>query len=282
MKKSVWQILLLLMVVGLILSVSLSGVSAVEVSEAEASAASGDSGWTLQINVVSSNETVTLSLDEIVSMPKTVVQAELSCYGEYITSGAWGGVKLSVLFGEIGFNESTANLQFFASDGYTTTHSFSKDTTEDVIIAYELGGGRLAEKLRLVIPGANGEAWIAWITAISISTMSESASPPTAISINGPTYSSSPNPQAASIGPNQYSTPQYSTPQQSPTPKPSPEPELGDLSTVQPTVTPPADEVQQQDTSSSSLQTDYGYPILLGTVIAATAALGCLLYKRRK
>ena len=255
------------MVVGLILSVSLSGVSAVEVSEAEASAASGDSGGTLQINVVSSNETVILSLDEIVNMPKTVVQAELSCYGEYITSGAWGGVKLSVLFGEIGFNESTANLQFFASDGYTTTHSFSKDTTEDVIIAYELGGGRLAEKLRLVIPGANGEAWIAWITAISI---------------NGPTYSSSPNPQAASIGPDQYSTPQYSTPQQSPTPKPSPEPELGDLSTVQPTVTPPADEVQQQDTSSSSLQTDYGYPILLGTVIAATAALGCLLYKRRK
>ncbi|MBN1244398.1 molybdopterin-dependent oxidoreductase [Candidatus Bathyarchaeota archaeon] len=262
MKKRNFQTSLLLIAVGVILSSSLNGVITLEASETGVTSTSGNSGWTLRIDI-ESNETVILSLDDLAAMPKTIVQADLFCEGEYLTGGAWGGVKLGDLLENVGFNGSTADLQFYASDGYTTTYSFSDATPENVIIAYELGGSGLQEKLRLVIPGANGEAWIALIAAITI---------------NGPTYIPLPNPHAASIVPDQPSALQPS-----PTPKPSPTSEPKDQTTPQPTDSPPANQqAQQQDTSSYNIQTDYNQLALPAIIIAATVATGYLLYKRRK
>jgi DMSO/TMAO reductase YedYZ molybdopterin-dependent catalytic subunit len=255
---------LLLIAVGLILFSSLNRVSALEASNIDITPTGGNSGWVLRIDI-SVNNSFTLSLDDLAAMPKTIVQAELSCNGRYLTSGAWGGVKLGVLLEKVGFDEPTANLQFYAADGYTTTFSYSDATPEDVIIAYELGGSSLQEKLRLVIPGTNGEAWIGLITAITINGPS-------------PTYPSSPNPHAASIVPDRSPTLQPS-----PTPKPSPTPELRDQSTPQPTDPPPANQqVQQQDSSSSNTQTDYDQLALIAIIIVATVAIGFLLYRRRK
>ena len=90
------------------------------------------------------------------------------------------------------------------------------------------------------------------------------------ILINGPIYQRSPNPHAASIVPDQ---PQ--NPLEAPMSEPSPAPELRDKSTTQPTVPPPASQPdQQQDSSRSSLQIEYGYPILSGMILAVTVVIG--------
>ena len=199
-------------------------------------------------------------------MPKTTVYADLSCYGKLLQSGNWGGASLWVLLEKAGFTGQTANIVFYASDGYTVPYSVSESSPNDVIIAYELDGAPLPETLRLVVPGANGEAWIAMITTMLV---------------NSPLYAYSPNPQAASVTLNQQ------TLQQSSTPPPSPTPKIKDPSTTQPTAkptTPPSitQPIQQQPPPSSNTQIEPYYLIPLGIIVLAAVAIGCLFYRFRK
>jgi DMSO/TMAO reductase YedYZ molybdopterin-dependent catalytic subunit len=264
LKERLFKILLVLMTVGLMLSSSFAGVLALEASDNDVTPTGGNSGWILQIDIYANNtlNNTYLSFDDLVAMPKTIVYAELSCYGKLIESGQWGGVRLGVLLEKAGFNEQTANLAFYATDGYTMTFSMSDATPKNVIIAYELDGSSLPETLRLVIPGENGESWISMITVISI---------------NSPIYPHSSNPEEASV------VRDRPTLQSSPTPQPSPTPEQREQPTPQPTVPLPTNQpAQQQDSSRSSLQIEYGYPIVSGIIVAVTIAIGYLFYKRRK
>jgi DMSO/TMAO reductase YedYZ molybdopterin-dependent catalytic subunit len=264
LKKS-FSLILMLIAVAAILSSSLLRVSALDTINNPA--ASVNSASTLRIDTFDINRinnSINLSLDDIYAMPKTTVYSDLSCYGKLIQSGLWGGVSLRVLLAEAGYIELTANLRFFASDGYTTTLSLSDDTPQDVIVAYELEGSLLPETLRLVIPNANGEAWISMITSISI---------------NNPTYPISPNPGAAQIIINQPRLQLPSTLQTSPTPEPKVQP------TPQPTVPQTTNQpAQHQDSLSSRIQNGNVYPMIIGAIAAAasTIAIGCLFYKRRK
>lgn len=215
---------------------------------------------------ISSNNSVALSLDDIVAMPKTFVYAELSCFGRPIKGGSWGGVRLGLLLEKAGLDEQPASLRFYASDGYTIPVSNSDAAREDVIVAYELDDAALDEKLRLVIPGANGESWISMITVISI---------------DNTAYVSSPNPQAAyiAIDPlqnvNRSSTPQP--------PQPSPTPEQKTPATTQPTIPQPTNQpVQEQNSSKSTSQVEYSYYVLSGMIITAALATGYLLFTRRR
>ena len=266
MKKRIFQITILLIAVALVLSSSLLGVLALEASDTNESALAINSASALKIDTFDSNginNSITLSIDEIYAMPKTTVYSDLNCYGRLIASGMWGGVSLQVLLAETGYTTQTANLQFYASDGYTTTLTFSNDTNQDVIVAYELEGSSLPEILRLVIPNANGEAWISRITSISI---------------NNPVYVSSPNPGAVSIITNRPTLEQAVPSQPSPTPQPRAQ------TTTQPTVSPPTNQPDQiQNASSSIPPKEYDYTVITG-IFAAIAAvvLGYLFYKRRK
>lgn len=69
-------------------------------------------------------------------MPKSTVTSDLSCYGRLIETGLWGGVSLRELLAEAGYSQPTANLQFYASDGYTTSLKLSDDLSPIVIVAY--------------------------------------------------------------------------------------------------------------------------------------------------
>jgi len=253
----------------LLLTSSLPGVFALETSNTNIPSTAENSGATLKINFFVNNtfdRTSAFSFEDLTAMPKTIVYAELSCFGTLLQTGNWGGVSLGVLLSAAGFNEPTADIQFYASDGYTVPYSISDSTSKDVIIAYELDGNPLPETLRLVVPGANGELWISMITTMSI---------------NSAFYPSSPNPDAASIVLNQPALQPSSTPQPSPTPKPRDQ--LITQPTVQPTVLPPTNPpVQQQNASSLNLQIKYGYPVLTGIIVVVTLAIGYLFYRRRK
>jgi hypothetical protein len=267
LKKRASQIIIVLITLLLILSSSTLRIPAFEASNPITSALILNSVSALKIDIFDGNgvnNSKIFSLDDIYAMPKTTVYSDLSCYGRLIESGLWGGVSLRVLLAEAGYTEPTANLRFYASDGYTTSLTLSDDTSQDVIVAYELEGSLLPEVLRLVIPNANGEGWIAMITSISI---------------NSPTYPVSPNPDAAQIIVNQPRLQPPSTLQTSPTPKPTVQ------LTPQPTVPQPTNQpAQRQDSLSTSVQNGNIYPIIIGTIAAAaaTVAIGYLFYKRRR
>jgi hypothetical protein len=258
------NLLLMLIVAGLLLTGSLNHGSA-QISEADVIAKNINSTGTLTI-VISSNNSVTLSLNDLMDMPKTIVNAELMCFGRPIKGGSWGGVQLGLLLEKAGLVESPASLRFYASDGYSIYVSNSYATQEDVIIAYELDGADLYETLRLVIPGANGESWISMITVILID--------PT-------TYVSSINPQAAYIAVDPLQNIQRSSTQQPPQPSPTPEPKS--QPTTQPTVPQPTNQpVQQQNSPNSTLQVEYGYQVLSGIIIVAALSTGYLFYTRKR
>ena len=126
--------------------------------------------WALQVSNLSGNS-VTLDYDELLAMPKTIVPGDLSCYGILLTSANWGGVELETLLSEVGIDQQALSVEFTAQDGYMVALPLERAIQSDVVVAYEREGEPLSEKLRLVVPGANGNVWIAMITSITLSTL---------------------------------------------------------------------------------------------------------------
>jgi hypothetical protein len=266
LKKRVSQIFLLLISIAIVSSSSILSVSALDSSGGTSQV--GNSLGTLQIVTFDSNgfnNSVSFSLSDLHAMPETTVTSDLSCYGRLIETGLWGGVSLRELLAQAGYTDGNANLQFYASDGYTTSLKLSDDISPNVIVAYDLGGNPLPEILRLVVPDANGEAWISKITSISINDPS--------------THPVSPNPAAAEIIANQRALQQPTPTPPSPTSQPTVKP------TPQPTVSAPSNQpTQHQNAISSSAKSPNTYPIIIGAiaVVAATVAIAFLFYKRKK
>ncbi|MCW4004079.1 MAG: molybdopterin-dependent oxidoreductase [Candidatus Bathyarchaeota archaeon] len=116
--------------------------------------------------------TITLPPDYLLTLPKTTVYAELYCYGNLVTDGYWGGVKLTDLISQAGgLDENVDSIYFEAQDGYKVHIPIKTAVREDVLVAYEKDGAPLPEGLRLVIPNANGNLWIALITSMTMSTL---------------------------------------------------------------------------------------------------------------
>jgi DMSO/TMAO reductase YedYZ molybdopterin-dependent catalytic subunit len=108
-------------------------------------------------------------------MPKSTVNADLYCYDYFVTGGNWSGVRLGLLL-ERTYESHYAyikNVEFYAEDGYKIVLPISTAMQENVILAYEKDGEPLSETLRLVIPEANGDQWIAMITHIRIVSVEE-------------------------------------------------------------------------------------------------------------
>lgn len=196
MKKKNFQTCLLVAIFGLMLSGVSSPLSLAYPDEA------------LQI-IGEVNHPISLTLEELIAMPQTTVNAPLYCYDELVTSGDWTGVQLSFLLEMAEYNENAQSIQFDAEDGYSITILITEALREDVIIAYEKDDQ--PETLRLVIPGANGNLWISMInrlTLIKDAVATEQAP-------FKPTELAKPSP-----------TPQQSTtPQPTPSPQPTPNPQ---------------------------------------------------------
>ncbi len=111
---------------------------------------------------------IILEYTELVTMPRTTINADLYCVNSLIEHGNWTGVKLGSVLEKAGLNQQVENVEFHASDGYSTTIPYSVAMRADVIIAYEKDGSKLPEVTRLVIPNANGDEWISKITQIKI------------------------------------------------------------------------------------------------------------------
>jgi hypothetical protein len=113
---------------------------------------------------------LTLSYEQLTAMPKTIVNADLYCYGAIVTSGNWGGVQVSYLLSQAKATPEVGSITLTASDGYRASLPIVIALDSNTIIAYEKDGQPLTEGLRLVLPDVNGNSWIAMITTITMST----------------------------------------------------------------------------------------------------------------
>ena len=131
--------------------------------------------WILQVDGAVTNN-LNLSMDQLMNMSETTVEAELYCEGVFVTSGNWTGVKLSEILQTAGLTPQAESVAFTATDGYSVTIPLEDAMHDYVIIAYSLNNQMLPEETRLVLPGANGASWIAMIISITVTT-SASESP---------------------------------------------------------------------------------------------------------
>ncbi len=189
---------------------------------------------------------------QLQAMPQTVESADLFCYGSLVTSGDWGGVALGYLLEQANVTSDVMSVQLSASDGYRVSVPISLADQPQIIIAYEKDNEPLPEGLRLVIPGQNGDSWIAMITSITMSATEATGPPP------GPMDSApSPSPTGAQPTATPTSTP---NPQQ-----PTQAPEARNTATATPTPTQPPDQQQVQPAGFTLPDT---YVVLLALTIS--------------
>jgi hypothetical protein len=219
---------------------------------------------------------ITVTYEQLQTMPKTVVNADLFCDGALVTSGNWDGVQLSYLLSLNNLTSQTGpaqSIQFTASDGYSAYIPINLALDPNTIIAYGKDDVPLNEGLRLVLPGYNGASWIAMIATITMS--ASGAQSPLGISAG---------PGAISSGTAQQSnTPKA---QQTPTPTPI---TLQPTSTPAPTPTSPTNGTlqnqpvpkEQTNLNTSTSQSPTFLAAILGVLICGSAAvLAFYLHKK--
>jgi DMSO/TMAO reductase YedYZ molybdopterin-dependent catalytic subunit len=173
MKKTFFKKLLPLMLFALTSLIFIGNVAGTELSDAPQETT--DLEWTLIIDGAV-NQPLNLTLSDLATMPRKTVNSALYCLGSLVTLGDWVGVRIEYLLETAGIQDEAASLTFYASDGYQIRLDLTEAFQENVIIAYELDGHPLSETLRLVLPGKNGNNWIAWVTKITATTVPGSTS----------------------------------------------------------------------------------------------------------
>jgi len=230
-----------------------------------------DLAWQITVDGAVQNP-LQLNLAELIEMPRTTVRAELTCYGLPLANGDWTGVRLWLVLEKAGIIEQNVAVTFIASDGYEIKDfPMNEAKREDVLLAYELDGQSLPETIRLVVPGANGNVWIKWITKITVKLPSTEVSPVLPQSEGALPFSQNLTLQEPSKPALNVSIPQQPE-NQSGTELPEPQ------STSQ-----PAEQLEpvKQEVADSTKPLNYSY-VLVAVVVAAGVAAGIVIVKRRK
>jgi len=254
MNRRLFHISLLAMAFGILLLSPLTAVFA-------------DSQWTLTVSG-DVTKPLTLNTADLAAMPTTTEYAELHCYYTLVASGDWTGVRLGLLLEQAGYNLKAVFVEFHASDGYQISLETRIAMRDDVIVAYQLNDQALPEVLRLVIPGANGNLWIAMITSITVNESPSLISPTNPGAIPTPT----PTPLTPTPPPPQPSTPPPQQPPMSPT----------NQTDTQPTAPPAASQPVHQISSNSDVPAEYAYPVIFAAIAATVAAAAYVIHDRRK
>ena len=228
--------------------------------------------WNLPITNINGT-TINLTYDDLLAMPKTIIIADLTCYGNPISIGAWGGIKLSDLLNQIEIDQSVATIDFTAQDGYSVSIPINTAMRSDIIVAYDLDGTQLNEVLRLVVPETNGNIWISMISSIKMSLSSVD--------------------QVQSINSGQSILNQYQSifnatvqfPQQSEPVVQTQPISLSNKTIVEPTaptnVSVPWSEQKTASQQDAAPSFDFAYWVLLGVGIA-TVSVGFMVCRRKK
>ena len=141
--------------------------------------------WSLRIDGMVERP-VTLTLEKLKALPKTVIEAVHQCCGSpmepkvptrRVAHVRWGGVDLATLLDEIGIDPRARFLWSYGLDGgdfagtrcdwYLKDLPLERLKAGDVLLAYELNGAPLPAEhgfpVRLVVPGYYGTNSVKWL-----------------------------------------------------------------------------------------------------------------------
>ncbi len=155
---------------GTLALVNFSGLFGPSAPQSAGQTADANSGWTLRVDGLVLHP-LNLSFDELLAMPKSIVNADLYCVDAphvSIAQGNWTGVRLGLILASAGVSPEAVKVALYAEDGYSTDLTLATAAREDIIFAYENNGVLLPEKLRLVVPGKWGYKWISRLNHIQL------------------------------------------------------------------------------------------------------------------
>jgi sulfoxide reductase catalytic subunit YedY len=118
---------------------------------------------------------VTLTFQEVLSLPSIEKNVLLICPGFFTNHGRWKGISLGKLIQKCGIKSRVTQVQIFGQDGEKEKKRFfpiGEVQSEDVFLAYAVNDVILPEKhgapLRVVAGDYYGSDWIKYVHKISL------------------------------------------------------------------------------------------------------------------
>lgn len=120
-------------------------------------------------------KTLSLTFDEVKSLPSERIYSELECPGFFTDSGYWTGVKILDLLDRAGLKEDATRVEFIAIDeSYSKILALEEILPEGFLIAYEFNDKEFSEyhgfPLRVVAKDLPGSVWVKWLGKIEVLT----------------------------------------------------------------------------------------------------------------
>ena len=129
------------------------------------------SSWNLPINGSVQNP-ITLTYDEITSMPNITITETLKCVSGPSDTATWTGVPLSYVMNMTDVSDDAVDIVFHAADGYSSSLTIEEASGDDVLLCWQMNGVPLPRNqgypLKLVVAGHYGYKWVKWITSIEV------------------------------------------------------------------------------------------------------------------
>jgi DMSO/TMAO reductase YedYZ molybdopterin-dependent catalytic subunit len=121
---------------------------------------------------------VTLSWDDILKLPKTVSTSDFHCVeGWSVLNCKWEGVLFKEIVNLAKPKETATSATFECADGYTTSLTLAELSGSDVLLAYKLDGKVLEEDLgfplRLVVPSKYAYKSALWAKRVHFASKKE-------------------------------------------------------------------------------------------------------------
>ena len=121
------------------------------------------------------DKTLSLTFDEVKSLPSVRIYSELECPGFFTDKGYWTGVKILDLLNMAGLKENAKRVEFSAVDeSYSKTLALEEIQPEGFLIAYKFNDKKFSKyhgfPLRVVAKGLPGSVWVKWLGKIEVLT----------------------------------------------------------------------------------------------------------------
>jgi DMSO/TMAO reductase YedYZ molybdopterin-dependent catalytic subunit len=140
------------------------------------SAASSDLapiGYSLTISGLI-DKPMTLNYDSLLQFPSVTSTVTLTCPGVFEETSEWTGVPLISILTAAGIKPEATQINVSGSSGYAAPFSVQEQavTSGAIFLAFKYNGlGLPADRgypLRLVVPGAEGTAWVKGVANITV------------------------------------------------------------------------------------------------------------------
>ncbi|MBN1289484.1 MAG: molybdopterin-dependent oxidoreductase [Actinobacteria bacterium] len=118
------------------------------------------------------NSPLTLTYDEIRSLPAEKRLVDLPCVEGWSETARWKGPRLQEILDRAGAKENATTAVFYSPGGYSTSLAITDIGKTDPLLAYEVNGETLPPDqgfpVRLVVPDKLGYKWIKWVDRIEL------------------------------------------------------------------------------------------------------------------